>query len=458
MAEVVETTAREGGVADLGIVEKDEVGIEVGPTEGSPPGVTSIYDDQGRPLSETYEYDTDGDGVIDYRQTTDYEYDGANISSLSYTEDRGADGTIDYRNVSSSSYDANGQLLANTTEIDFNGDGVADYRDTISYTYDDAGRTTSYKSANDANGDGIADSMSWASYAYDISGQMTSTSYASDTNGDGVVDQTSTETYTFDANGVITASVSTSDEDGDGVANQAYSYAYAYNDDGSQASSAFTADYDGDGDIDYASVDHYAYDDQGGLLTVTSEIDDNGDGIVDQTIVSDVQIVTIDGVPVATDDLIKSDADIGGSAETDQDRSGQDDTVDMGTEVIHTLGGFVMGDVNADGRFNSADLSLIFQAGQYEDDVAGNSTWETGDWDGDGDFTTVDLILAMQFGAYEGDAQQALLPDVGMEHDSAWSDRLTSNAASATDEAFADDSLDLYALSEIEGQRNVPFV
>jgi hypothetical protein len=43
----------------------------------------------------------------------------------------------------------------------------------------------------------------------------------------------------------------------------------------------------------------------------------------------------------------------------------------------------------------------VFQAGQYEDDVANNSTWGTGDWNGDGDFDTGDLVLAFQDGGYE---------------------------------------------------------
>jgi hypothetical protein len=47
------------------------------------------------------------------------------------------------------------------------------------------------------------------------------------------------------------------------------------------------------------------------------------------------------------------------------------------------------------------DLITVFRAGQFEDRVPGNSTWETGDWDGDGDFTTSDLIAAFQQGGYQ---------------------------------------------------------
>ena len=59
------------------------------------------------------------------------------------------------------------------------------------------------------------------------------------------------------------------------------------------------------------------------------------------------------------------------------------------------------GDANLDGLFDSSDMVLVFQAGQYEDGVPGNSDWTTGDWDGDGDFTSLDMVLAFQQGTYE---------------------------------------------------------
>ena len=58
------------------------------------------------------------------------------------------------------------------------------------------------------------------------------------------------------------------------------------------------------------------------------------------------------------------------------------------------------GDSNSDGIFNSADLVLVFQAGGYEDDIDGNSSFVQGDWNGDGDFTSQDLVLAFTIGDY----------------------------------------------------------
>ncbi len=58
------------------------------------------------------------------------------------------------------------------------------------------------------------------------------------------------------------------------------------------------------------------------------------------------------------------------------------------------------GDSNRDGVFDSSDMVLVFRAGEYEDDIAGNSTWEEGDWNLDGDFDSSDLVFAFRSGNY----------------------------------------------------------
>ncbi|MCA9168814.1 MAG: VCBS repeat-containing protein [Planctomycetales bacterium] len=59
------------------------------------------------------------------------------------------------------------------------------------------------------------------------------------------------------------------------------------------------------------------------------------------------------------------------------------------------------GDVDGNGVFDSSDLILMFQAGQYEDLFDGNSRWQDGDFNGDGDFTSQDLVFAMIHAEYQ---------------------------------------------------------
>ncbi len=65
------------------------------------------------------------------------------------------------------------------------------------------------------------------------------------------------------------------------------------------------------------------------------------------------------------------------------------------------------GDANLDGRFDSGDFVLVLQAGEFEDDVRGNSGWSEGDWNCDGEFTTADIVAALQAGGYMADANVA---------------------------------------------------
>lgn len=69
--------------------------------------------------------------------------------------------------------------------------------------------------------------------------------------------------------------------------------------------------------------------------------------------------------------------------------------------------GRVLGDVNQDGVFNSADLVQVFQAGEYEDDRRGNSTWMEGDWNGDREFDSADLVYVFQRNTFVFDASRA---------------------------------------------------
>ena len=59
------------------------------------------------------------------------------------------------------------------------------------------------------------------------------------------------------------------------------------------------------------------------------------------------------------------------------------------------------GDANLDGAFDSSDLVQVFEASEYEDLIAGNSTWSEGDWNCDGEASTRDMVNAFIDGAYQ---------------------------------------------------------
>lgn len=69
-------------------------------------------------------------------------------------------------------------------------------------------------------------------------------------------------------------------------------------------------------------------------------------------------------------------------------------------ELIENEFGTTLGDSNLDGSFDSADLVSISQAGEYEDEIFGNSTWAEGDWNCDGEFDAFDLVRAFRVGGY----------------------------------------------------------
>jgi hypothetical protein len=70
--------------------------------------------------------------------------------------------------------------------------------------------------------------------------------------------------------------------------------------------------------------------------------------------------------------------------------------------LVLDLMGTTYGDANLNRVFDSNDLIDALAAGQYNDGITGNSTWDTGDWNGDGEFDSDDLLLAAQWGGYEG--------------------------------------------------------
>jgi hypothetical protein len=97
-------------------------------------------------------------------------------------------------------------------------------------------------------------------------------------------------------------------------------------------------------------------------------------------------------------------AALAGDLSADLTGNGIVDTGDL-VVLVEDLMGTHIGDVDFDGKFNSHDLVLLFQQGEFEDAVAGNSSYISGDWNLDGEFTSNDLLFALQRNGYEGQPQ-----------------------------------------------------
>ena len=93
----------------------------------------------------------------------------------------------------------------------------------------------------------------------------------------------------------------------------------------------------------------------------------------------------------------------------DLNYDGELDVQDLHTLVEDQIG-TTIGDANLDGTFNSSDLVAVFKAGEYEDQIAQNSSWAHGDWNADGEFSSSDLVAAFQSGGYTN-AALATVPE-----------------------------------------------
>lgn len=118
------------------------------------------------------------------------------------------------------------------------------------------------------------------------------------------------------------------------------------------------------------------------------------------------EFLTVDDLNQLTDAIHNGASDI----RYDLNENGAVDTFDR-IYWIQTLKVTDFGDANLDGQFDSTDLIEVFQAGEFADSIAGNSTWSEGDFGGDFEFDTDDLVLAFQTGTYENAPNAVAVPE-----------------------------------------------
>jgi hypothetical protein len=386
--------------------------------------------------------DLDGDGDMDVLFASDARWDDDKIAWYENTDGKG---TFGQQQVITTKADEAHSVYA----ADLDGDGDMDV---IS-----AGDNIAWYINTDGKG-AFGDQQ-------DITTPQDTSVYTADLDGDGDMDVISTAPHiawyvntdgkgTFGDQQAITthgaASVYATDLDGDGdmdvlsasgVGNE---IAWYENTDGQgtfgpqqlittqakMARSVYAADLDGDGDIDVLSAsrtdDKIAwYENTDGKGTfghqqvITTQangansvyaVDLDGDGDIDVLSASehDDQIAwyeNTDGKGTFGDhQLITYHADGASSVyAADLDGDGDIDVLSASFQDgrIAWYENRLIGDANDDGVFNSSDLVQVFQAGEYEDGILRNSTYEEGDWNGDGEFDSSDLAMAFQTGLYE---------------------------------------------------------
>lgn len=173
-----------------------------------PPGATSVVN--------TWEDDTDGDGVTDVRTVYTTVLDGKGVMlSTELSQDLGADGTVDQLSQTSYTYDDAGRLTLATSTSDWDGDGLVDSTTWEESTYDSRGQLIGIVTSRDVDGDGDVDTVERVAVTADKASRVTTTVAEADVDGDGTPDARTTTTVTLDTHGrevrkeVVTEDLST---------------------------------------------------------------------------------------------------------------------------------------------------------------------------------------------------------------------------------------------------------
>jgi len=240
--------------------------------------VTETYDDFNNLTNRSITADTDGDGVLDYRNEAMFSYDAANNLIWEVAATGGPAGS--FLTTSTRAYDALGRKVAVATDIDLGGDGSVDTRTIERFTYDELGQQATQTVEKDIGADGTVDERSVFANAY--APQMTVIAGDIDNNGDGVTDVRFTVTNTYDEFSRLLTNAYEADSNGDGVIDYRETVNNTYDEGGRVLTETRWIDRNGDGVNDFTQLTSNAYDAAGQIMSSTISTDTNGDGIFDE--------------------------------------------------------------------------------------------------------------------------------------------------------------------------------
>lgn len=226
-------------------------------------------DDLGRLIFQDISYDTDGDGLADYRTTDRYSYSEDGLTTqYSHQEDLGADGIIDSAYWSEQVFNADGQLAVSLEAWDHDGDGQNDLQTRATWTFDETGLATRVWVETDHDGDGTYDESVEHLLVVDGSEEEP---------GDYRVE---TEEELDDQGRVLR--VTHTHYTADQITSRETS-AWTYNANGTVATFVQELDHDADGRLDYRSLANYEWNSESELAAIHYQIDEDGDGTIDSS-------------------------------------------------------------------------------------------------------------------------------------------------------------------------------
>lgn len=253
-------------------------------TDGSAHSSTVVnysYDDEGRAVARTTEWDFDGDGIRDHWSTSTITYNSQNqrIRAVNDSYDRGV---LQARSIITDEYDARGNRTLSFIEADSNADGTVDHIARTTYRYNERDLLLGWIIETDRGADGTWDDIETVTQEYDARDYLISSIRETDNGRDGQIETRRTLRFTVDSQGNRTEAVHEIDHSADGIVEFRDRTVYAY-DRGKLISSTTESDYDfGDGLVEHSiSWSTYSYDRHGNLVRTVQEYDYYADGTID---------------------------------------------------------------------------------------------------------------------------------------------------------------------------------